>query len=105
MMHAFEPKAPTVAVSATTTSATAGGGSTVWRDSRQLQIANLGPDTVFVAWGVVTRLPSGTLTATTTDYPVLPGATVVVTKGLADIAAVRTATTTATVYFTPGAGL
>lgn len=104
-MHAFQPGAATATVSATTTSATAGGNLAHWRTHPQLQVANAGPDTAFVAWGLVTELPSGTITATTTDYPVLAGSTVVLTKGAADLVAVVTGSGTATVYLTPGSGV
>lgn len=85
----------TVALSATTTSSSA----TVQSGWQTWAITNAGTATVFVRWGVTTA------TATTADFPLLPGAGLAISPGLAaDKVAVITAVGTATVYVTPGNG-
>lgn len=93
-MQAFTP-ASTVTLSASTTSATAGG---LRADNPTMEINNAGLVPVFVRWG------TGAQTAVVTDYPVLPGHCKLVNKGTATDVAVITGSGTATVYFTAGAG-
>lgn len=96
----------TTTLSATTTS----GATTVAlaiSESPQLEITNGGSVPVFVRWGTsavsAATVPSG---ATGGSYPVGPGAKVVVTidPGTVTHACAITATSTATVYLTPGRG-
>lgn len=81
-------------------------GSSMKR-SRQFQLYNSGTVAAFVAFGVGTSfsatLPSG---GTPGDYPVAPGAVVVVTiSGNPDHVTAVTGSSTAVVYVTPGDGL
>lgn len=102
MSAPFQPALPAVSVSATTTSAATSNGA--WYQQPQVRIYNAGPDLIHVAWGRVALLPSGTMTATTTDLPVPAGAVEVFSKGAADLIAYRANSSTATVWFTFGGG-
>lgn len=95
-MNAFTPGA-TVSLSATTSSsrvALSGGGKSV-------EIQNTGSVTVFV------NLGDSSVSAATTDYPVLAGMCKVITRdpnAHTNIAGI-TASGSATVYFTAGEGV
>jgi hypothetical protein len=105
-MRAFEPSGPTVTVSATTTSAVV-SATAAWREAQQVLVSVApGGDLVHVAWAVNTRQPTpGSLTATTADVPIFGGVQMVLSKGAADLFAIRANAGTATVYLTPGTGL
>ena len=109
MQHPFTPGGPTITVSATTTSAAVTGLGPSVNQRGQMQIVNLGPDVVHVAYGIATQASGGAITALTSDFPVAPGATIVVGKGQADLISVRTnggfgLGNTATVLVTAGTG-
>lgn len=86
----------TQAINATTTSANTVLGAAA---SGALQIANTGTVVAFVALGTSAQ------TASTTSYPVLPGATVVISGGGATNIAAMTPSGTATLYISRGTGL
>jgi hypothetical protein len=74
----------------------------------QYQVYNSGTNPVFVNFGgaaVVATAPNG---ATPGDYPVAPGATVVITvkggAGITNVAAIGTVAGPAVIYVTPGNG-
>lgn len=86
----------TATLTATTTSST----GSIPRHAQTLEIQNAGDAVVFVRWGL------GAQTAVTTDYPVLPGQSKVVTCGTGnDTVAVIAAGGTNTVYVTGGEGV
>lgn len=86
----------TLTIAATTTSANTALGAAA---TGVLQIANTGTTVAFVALGTVAQ------TASTTSYPILPGAAVVISgQGATNIAAM-TASGTATLYVSRGTGL
>lgn len=86
----------TAALTATTTSSNAAIPS----NAQVLEIQNAGDAVVFVRWGI------GTQTAVTTDYPVLPGQSKVVTCEIGNNnVAVIAASGTNTVYVTGGEGV
>lgn len=95
MTKAFTPSAPTVTLSVTTTSS---GASGISSELPTLELNNAGASTAFVRWGV------GAQTATTADYPILPGHCKLVNTGVATHVAAITATGTTTLYCTPGVG-
>lgn len=86
----------TQAIAATTTSANMVLGAAA---TGVLQIANTGTVVAFIALGTSAQ------TATTASYPILPGATVVISGGSATNIAAMTATGTATLYVSRGTGL
>lgn len=87
-----------VTVSATTTSSASaiGAGSGL----SQVAIKNAGSNTAFIKFGT-----DNTVTATSADFPILPGEANLLTKSEAHtyIAAI-TGSSTTTLYVTPGAG-
>ncbi len=96
----------TKSLSVTTTS----GSTVVALDllgATQLEFTNDGSVTVFVRWGLASvgaaTVPAG---ATGGSYPVGPGAKVVVSIGPSEVthACAITASSTATLYITPGRG-
>lgn len=86
----------TQTINATTTSANTALGAAA---TGALQIANTGAVVAFVAIGTTAQ------TASTTSYPVLPGATVIISGGGVTNLAAMTATGTATLYVSRGTGL
>ena len=95
---ALEPFRPfaTATIAASTTSANA----SISTRAVTLEIQNDGLVTCFVRWGV------GTQTAVTTDYPILPGQSKIVTceTGNNNVAVI-TSTGTTTVYVSSGEGV
>lgn len=94
-MKPFAPNAPTITLSATTTSSE---NTTLPADCAQIRVHNAGPNVAFMRWGNVA------LTAVTTDMPIAVGATEVFTKGSNKRIAAICGTGTATIYVTPGEG-
>ena len=94
LSFAFAP-GPTVSVSCSTTSAS----GTIGIGSTSMRLANIGSAPIFVRWG------TGTQTAVTTDFPVLPNTAILVSKP-ADVVTVAaiTASGTGTLYITTGEG-
>lgn len=91
----FTPIYDTESISVTTTSASA----TLGFQSDQVVLTNAGSTLCFVIVG------SGAQTALTSHLPILPGASVVITKPLAALTvAAITAAGTTTLYATPGIG-
>lgn len=86
----------TQTINATTTSANTVLGAAA---TGALQIANTGTTVAFVALGTSAQ------TASATSYPILPGATVVISGGGATNIAAMTASGTATLYVSRGTGL
>lgn len=86
----------TQTIAATTTSANTVLGAAA---TGVLQIANTGTTVAFVAIGTSAQ------TASATSYPILPGATVVISGGSATNIAAMTASGTATLYVSRGTGL
>jgi hypothetical protein len=85
----------TATISATTVTARAA----VDQHSNSARVVNAGTATAFLKFG------DSTVEATTTDMPILSGATETFTKGAATHIAAITASGTATVYLTSGEGL
>lgn len=85
-------------ISATTTSAsqTLAGRNSL--EAPDVMIANEGPNTAFIRFGTSAQ------TAVTSDFPLLPGSSVVLKKTDATIFAAITSAGSATVYVYPGAG-
>ncbi len=90
----FSPQT-TATISASGTSANAA----ISGPSPQVVIHNSGAVTAFIKFGA-----DSSVAATTSDYPVLAGATEVLSKGAAAYVAAITAGTAATVYVTSGSG-
>lgn len=92
----FTPTAVTTRIAATAATAPA----TLPVQSAQVRFVNIGPNKVFVRWGV------GAQVAVTTDTPIASGATEVFTKPpeATGVAAICDATETATLFVTPGEG-
>ena len=96
MDRPFRPFATaTLAVTATTTPAT------IREDAPMLEIQNDGGTVAFVRWG------RGTQTATTADYPILPGQSKIVlcNTGCTNFAAICPAGGATTLYVTSGEGV
>ena len=88
--------------SGTTASVTASSGNSLrGLGSKSLCLTNLGTDVAYVRTGV----GSGT-TATTADYPVLPGSQVSITKGMDDnyVAYICAATESTSLHIMAGEG-
>lgn len=90
----FKPHDATTTVTPnnTSVSTTLGGGP------QQVRIASLAANPI-----AYIKIGTGTVTASATDMPILPGSTIVITKGSNDKVAVFSATA-ATLYLTPGEG-
>src|ERR1700744_3690823 len=87
----------TVAATASNTSQALNPGDA---NVSNLRIANAGPNTAFVTWGVGAQTASAT-----TSVPIMSGTVEVFNKGNADtVAAICASTQTATVFFSPGEG-
>lgn len=84
-----------VTISVTTTSAPA----TVGKGSKTLCLTNLGTETVYV------RVSTGTVAATSADYPVLGGTQVTITKEQdMDTVSAITGASTSSLHVIPGEG-
>lgn len=93
MTMPFRATGATVSIAATTTS----GNVAILADTTSVRVVNLGTVVSHVAFG------SGVgLAATTADLAVGPNESVELFKGRASYVAARTASGTATIYFTPG---
>lgn len=105
MIRPFAPVfGQTVSISATTTSANVALATGLPQGEFQMRVYNAGTDTVYVNFG------DSTAAAATTDHIVPSGAVEVITinnpaKSPITYAAAKAASSTATVYFTPGHGL
>ena len=105
---AFQPLAQTAQLSASTTSANMALAAPAGQTTTQVQIYNSTTGIAFVRF-----CPSSSCTASvgsfgtaTSDYPVAPGASVIVTIPLGSTyAAAVLSTSTGAMYFTPGIGL
>lgn len=96
-MFPFLPIGATVSQAATT--ASAGGTASGWEGLDTVEITNATGAVAHVAIG------AGAQTATTANYPVMPGVTVVVSKAPhATSYAVILTSGSGTVYLTPGKG-
>ena len=97
----------TSAISASTTSANIALSVPAGSAVQQVQVYNATTATAFVAFGGSTITASvGSGGTSTSDYPIAPGAVVVVTVPAgATYAAAVLSTSTGLVYFTPGSGL
>ena len=85
---------------ATLTATTSSSSGAIPPRAETLEIQNAGDAVVFVRWGL------GAQTAVTSDYPVLPGQSKVVTCGTGnDTVAVIAASGSNTVYVTGGEGV
>ena len=93
-MPAFRPSS-TVSLSVSNSTASVSLGTQV---TGSVVVTNNTTVVVFVKFGI------GSATATTSDYPVLPGTKEALTVGKADYAAGITASGSGTVYFTVGEG-
>jgi hypothetical protein len=88
--------------SGTTASVTATSGNVLrGLGSKSLCLTNLGTDVAYVRTGV-----GSSLTATTADYPVLPGSQVSITKGMDDnyVAYICAATESTSLHIMAGEG-
>ncbi len=96
MNSPFRPFGSTVAVSATAASS----AQTLPADALCLELQNDGNSTCFVRWGASAQ------TAVTTDYPVLPGQSKIVScdQGTLSVAAICASGESTTLYVTPGVG-
>ena len=95
---AHNPFSPGSTIILNATASSSSGSITSNQD--QIRVYNAGPNTVFFRSGV------GAQTAVVTDTPIPSGVVEVFSKGVADtIAAICSATQTATVYVTSGGGV
>ena len=106
MMMSFHPNfGQTKSISATSTSGNVAFGAGLPQGEFQVRIYNAGTDLVYVRFG-----SDSTAVATSADLPVPSGAVEVISLANVDRSQVRyaaaiCASTTATVYFTPGHGI
>ena len=91
--NAFRRSGATQTVSATTSNVT----TAIQPNAQILRVTNVGSVVIFICFG-----NSAAQTATAADIPVLPNAQVDLDKGGATYCGVLAASTTATVYITPG---
>jgi hypothetical protein len=99
-VNSFTPSVSgTKTVSATATN-TSQALNTIDANNSALRVANAGPNTVYVTWGIGAQTAS-----VTTSVPVMSGTVEIFCKGFADtVAAICASTQTATVYFSVGEG-
>lgn len=95
---AFRSSGPTLTLSAAAASVAGSWASSVAANSPCVRVTNGGTDTVFVKTG---KAP---VTAGKSDTPLLPNTSILLLKGNDDGIAVIAASSTATVYATPGYG-
>lgn len=94
----FRASGPTVTLSVTSSSVAGSWAQAVAANSPCVRVTNGGADTVFVKTG---KAP---VTAGKTDIPLLPNQSIVLLKGNDDGIAAIAASSTATLYATPGYG-
>lgn len=101
--NAFTPTAKTSWLASTSSTA----NIALALAAQQVQVFNAGTVPAFVNCGVGSGVTAsaGTAGASTTDYPVAPGATVVFTVPVGTTYCASVSSSAAAVYFTPGIGL